>query len=562
MVARIARTRPQPIVQATASDWSETKRARRASQLLEGEFYRQRFWPKVWPTWIRDACTFGSGLISVQRHRKSVLIDRVLPTELFVDEWDARYGDPRNLYRVRDIDRGIVQALFGYTADGRAKKDVLDTIEKAQRLEDLMAFEDTSSSTVDRITLIQSWHLCDDIEAHAPTASKADREKHKKRCTGRTAFTLTSGDLEVSPWMRGYFPICKLDYTPALVGFFGQGMAEQLEGTQYEINFIEERMQEAFKLVPGLWIFNPGNSVLESHFVNGLGNVIPTTPGMPPTIQNPDPIHPEFFNRQAQLVQSAADDTGQTQQGMQGAKQPGVNAAVAMRELEEQESARHVVFARAAEEGAIEVGRQVLDCIKEIAEEYGDHAVMVPMADGLLPLKWSDCDVEQYTLRVFSSSVLPQSRPARVQTLREWFQDGIIDKQGYMRLLDATDLEGFSDMDTSGDQLLLETLEVMLHHDDPEDPDAYIPPSEFVDPDRAITITMQRIRWAQLRKAPEANVMLLTKHLADYERLKEKAAPPAPPTPDGGMSPGMPPPGGPPPGAPMAPPGAPPPMMP
>jgi hypothetical protein len=142
-----------------------------------------------------------------------------------------------------------------------------------------------------------------------------------------------------------------------------------------------------------------------------------------------------------------------------------------------------------------------------------------------------------------------------MQTLREWFMDGLIDKQGYMRMLDATDLQSFTDSETSADVLVLESIEAMLHADDPEDDEAYLPPSQFVNPDRAILLTTQKIRWAKLRKAPDANIALLERMVVDYEALAAKArAFQQPPTPQ--APPGVPAAGPPTGSAPMVPPGA------
>jgi hypothetical protein len=555
MTARICRTRPLPIVQASASSWKDFKRAKKASQYLEGEAYRQRFFTRIWPLWVRDSEIFGSGYVCIRRQGKAVLTERVLPTEVWVDEWDAQHGDPRNLYRVRDVDRGVAQEMFS----GKAEKghlrspDIEERILQAGRIMTPRDVDDAQASTVDRVTLIEAWHLCDDVEAHAPTVSKEDRAAHEKHCTGRYAVVCNVATLDASPWTRGYFPFAKLDYESGLAGYSGQGLAEQLEGYQYEINLIEDRLAESYKMAPGTICYTDG-SILDTHITNGIGRVIKGSRGSPPpTFFNPEPVHQSFFQRLEMLINHAYRESGQTVMGISGEKPPGVDAAVAMRQLEDQETGLHVVHARAAEEACMEVGRQWIDCVKEIADEYGDADVAVPMKDGLLELKWSDCNVETFQLRVFSGSMLPSSKSARLQTLKELFEVGAIDVHTFMRQLEVNDLSGEMDLITAGRVLIDEQLEAMLFCENPEDEESYLPPSKYCEKEWALKRVEQKAQWAALRKADAANLALLDRFAADLEQLIDQAKAGAAPAPEPPM-PGGPMPG---PGGPVLPPGPP-----
>lgn len=556
MTARVCKSRPLPIVQASAGSWRDYTRARKASQFLEGEEYRQRFFAKTFPAWVRDAEVFGSGFLCVRRHRKAVITERVLPTELFVDEWDAQHGDPRNLYRVRDIDRGVAMSLFATKDNGKRDKEIEEKLMVAARMINDNDLDDGLGSTVDRITLVEAWHLCDDLDMHAPTTSPEDKKAHEKHCTGRYVVACSTATLTDLPWTRGYFPFPKLDYEQPIAGYYGQGLAEQLEGYQFELNKGEDRIQEGMDLAPGLILLTDGD-VLDSHLTNGYGRIVKGQKGAQFQPVNVQPVHEQFFQRQDSLMEHAYRESGQTTFGVAGEKPKGIDSGAGLREIEDQETGRHVVFARAAEEAVKEVARQWIDCVKEIAEEYGDAAVSVPMNDGLLELKWSDCDLERFELRVFSASVLPQQRAARMQTLKELFDAQLIDRSTFLQQLEASDLQGMTDLETAGRVLVDEQLEAMLFSESPDDEDEYLPPSQFADPKWAKKRAQQKAMWGQLRKAPPANLNLMSRFIADCDQLMAEANSAAAPPPNAGPPAGpMPvpsPPGGPVPGPPMGP---------
>lgn len=555
MVARAAKSRPLPIVQSTAGSWSDYKRARKASQFIEGEEYRQRFFAKIRPVVLRDAGVFGSAFVCVRRQGKSIHTERVLPTELHVDEWDAQHGDPRNIYRVRDMDRGVAIATFCRDADGKLDEEKKQKILAASRIVTPGEEDNGMSSTVDRVTVVEAWHLCDDVEAHAPTASQEDRDAHADACTGRYTCACNTAELADAPWRRGYFPFPKLDYEAALGGFIGQGLAEQLEGYQYSVNDLGMRVQEAMQYAPGAILVTDGD-IPDTHINNGNFPILKGSRSARLDVVQVKPIHDQFIQREAQLIESSYRESGQTTFGVAGEKPTGLMSGTALREVEDQESGRHVVFFRYDEEFCREVGRQWVDCAKEIAEEYGDAEVAVPMSDGLLPLKWSDCDLETFEVRVFSGSMLPQQKAARIDTLVDWFDRQIIDRATFMQQLEASDIQALADVEVSGRVLVDEQLEAMLFADDPRDEDAYLPPSPFCDPMWAKKRAQQKRMWAQLRKAPNANLLLLDRFIVDCDTLKAEAAagapqqsPPAggfpmmPPSPPG-VAPGMPPPVG------------------
>ncbi|MES2390901.1 MAG: E2/UBC family protein, partial [Acidobacteriota bacterium] len=70
-----------------------------------------------------------------------IKVERVLPWELFADEWDARYGSPRNIYHVRSIDRGVALETFARTKSGGWSPKIKQAIEEAGRFAEHLDYD-------------------------------------------------------------------------------------------------------------------------------------------------------------------------------------------------------------------------------------------------------------------------------------------------------------------------------------------------------------------------------------------------------------------------------------
>src|SRR5204862_710780 len=63
--AKIAKHRPLPQCLTQRGNWKVQKRAKKMTQFLEGEFYRQRIYERHAAMIVRDALIFGRGCLMV-----------------------------------------------------------------------------------------------------------------------------------------------------------------------------------------------------------------------------------------------------------------------------------------------------------------------------------------------------------------------------------------------------------------------------------------------------------------------------------------------------------------
>lgn len=544
LVSKIAKHRPLPQVMPNRGDWSQQKRTRKANHLIEGEFYRHKLFEKKAKTILRDALIFGRGHIKIWPEGKRVTCERVHPWELFCDEWDARYGEPRNLYHCRTVDKGVLIEAFARGPNGINAR-LRDAIEAGGNFTFVShnVTEPDEAGTVDRVEVLEAWHLCDNREAH-----DAD-EKHK--CTGRHVVMVKGATLLDEPWKHQFFPIVSMNYCDPIGGAEGTGLVEQLEGYQYEINLMSEKISEGhYMLGTSLILVPDGAGIHDQQIQNGIA-ILRHKPGGTPQVFQPQPVHPATYQRLHDLMRDALGDSGISMMSAMSQKPPGIEAAVALQALDDIETERFIVFGRTYEAWCLEVARLFLECAKHVANEYGDYATKVPMKGGLLNVSWKDVNLEGFELKVFPTSMLPQQLSARLEKLSMLFERNLVDHSTFLRLLDAPDLQAELDMETADKLLVDEQLEAMMWHES-EDPDeGFIAPSPYTDLLWAKRRAQQKLNRAQLDGAPEHVLERLRRFVIEAEALPTIGQPPPPAPGEGAINP----PPAPPPGAPL-PPGA------
>lgn len=537
--AKVSKHRPLPQVLTDRGNWKQQKRARKLTQYLEGVFYQTKFFERYWPGLVRDAATFGRGVVRPFRRGKRVKIERIHPWELLVDDFDARYGEPRSIYHARTVDAGVAIAQFGLTdEDVQAIVDAAGTAPA-----DEFDWQTGVDSSVVRVRLVDAYHLCDDEEAH--------EEDDDHECNGSHVVSILGGKvLSKEVWKGSGFPYVILNYCDPIAGFWGSGVVEALEGWQYAINEQFAKVQDGHHMLGGGVLFvTESSDVVDSHITNDGINIIKHKAGEKPQWETPAPIHPAVYEREREMPQDALGEVGLTLTSAQGQKQPGITSGVAINAMDDIEDERHIVFGRKGELACLEVAEHFIELEAEIAEEHGEQSVSVPMNGGLLPLKWKDVRLDDFQLRVFPTSMLPQQLGPRLEYLNFLFDRGLIDRQTFIQQLGGPDAAAEMDLETADRLNIDEKLEAILDADSPEDLDHAVNqaiPSPYQNLQWAQKRAQQKYNQAQSRGAPEENLQALREYMIECDGVMKQmngAPPVAPPGPPGAGP--MPPPPGP-----------------
>ena len=552
LTAKVATIRPIPQVLTARGNWKDQRRARKLRQFGEGEFFRQKIHEQIAPRIIKDALVGRCGVVQVYREGKKPKVERVHPWTLFVDDWDAEFGEPLTMMRLITMDRQKAIRKFGKT------DELKDRIREASKFTSSLrrVRDEERSSTVERVELLEAWHRCADHDE--------DDEDHV--CTGKHVIICDDALLFEEDWEHDYFPFAFLIYDTPNTGFWGTGLAQTLEGYQVSINEANCKLDEMYAVSGKYLVLTDGSGIFKQEIQNGL-RILHCKPGAnKPEMFDADFINEHYRMRPAELVERGLNAAGVSQMSAQSQKPAGIEAGVALQTLDDIESQRHIVFGRRFESWCMDVMRLLIDVTKEIAEKFGEYEVDVPMKGAYLPLKWSEVKIDGFQLQLQSVGQLYMSFAGRLDKLKTLFEMGAIDAQTFMRHLDAGDIQSELDLETVDRMRVDEIIERMLDADDSaaaNDNEDYIAPDGYMPLEWAHKRAHQRRNQAQMDGAPEAVLDLLARFIDDVAYLMDKAKA-SEMTPDGGpVDPMAQPP--PPPGGPMPPPppggGLPPPPM-
>lgn len=546
MQAKIAKHRPLPQCLTTRGNWTKQKRARKMTEFLEGEFYRQKVYDRHGPMVVRDALIFGRGILRIWVEGKRIKTERCLPWELFSDEWDSRYGTPRNMYHARTMDQGVALETFARTASGGWNEKIKRAIEQAGRFSGRLG-EDQGfiGSTVRRIDVVEAWHLCDRPEEHEQGEDEVDEHEgeeddegtgeprgqgeqpRKHKCTGRHLVFTTAGVLLDEEWEYDYFPFAILGYNEAITGAWATGLVEQLEGYQYEINQSAERLSEMFRL-SGVHVLVPDNARISYQDIRNGINVMGHAPGGKPDVHHMDLVNEHVRARPRELTEDALNDVGLSQMSVQSQVPTNLESGVAIKTMDDIETERFLIFGRAYASWNVEVAKRFVDCAKLIAKTCGDHSVSVPMSGGLVKMRWTDVYVDGIDIRIDPTSVLPSLLPGRLDLLMQLWESQQIDRTTFLRNLESTDLQGEILTELAPKLVVDEMLERMLYAEEDEGEDAYMPPTAYQPFEWAATRAQQKYNRGLLDGAPEYNLDFLQRFMKHCQKEIEKLTPAAP----------------------------------
>jgi hypothetical protein len=222
LVSRLTQSRPRPVFLTDNADYTQRNLAKQLNNFVNGELYQTDAY-EVGRLILRDACVLGMGVAKVFEEHGRVALQRVLINELLVDANDAMYGKPRQLYQVALVDRDVLDETFPKESAVVAQAQTADLKDQTQ----------TTDTVADQVLVVEAWHL--------PSGPDAKDGRHIISCS--------SGTLLDEEYNRDCFPFVFMQYSPRLLGFFGQGLAEQLMGTQIEINKLLITITRSINLV-------------------------------------------------------------------------------------------------------------------------------------------------------------------------------------------------------------------------------------------------------------------------------------------------------------------------
>ena len=495
-VSRVTRNRPKPLFLTSGGDYRKQREAKKLNQFLDGVFYENGT-HQIGTTVFRDAAVWGDGFIHVFAKGDRVCHERVMSSEIFVDDVESLYGSPRQMHRVKQVDRQVLFDMFPDDADKIAGA-------KPSRTE-----EAGRSIVADMITVRESWHLA--------SGPGADDGKH--------CITIDGAVLgEMEPWPHQWFPFARCQWTPRLYGYWGQGLAEQLQNIQLEINKLLWVIQRSMHLMGSFKVFiENGSKIVKEHLNNDVGSIISYT-GTPPMYVTPPIVAPEVYQHLQTLKNSAYEQAGISQLAASSLKPEGLNSGRAIREYNDIQTDRFHSVAKSYENMFMDVARLSIEVVKMIAAEQGGYEVRVPGKKAVDTIEWKDIKLtdDEYVMQCFPVSSLPNDPAGRLATIQEYAQAGFLSPRQARRLLDFPDLEQVENLANAEEDYLTMVFDKIVDDGD------YTSPDPLDDLAMAKQLCLEYYAKGKANNLREDRLELLRRYLAQISEIEQAMMPPPP----------------------------------
>lgn len=494
VTAKIAKHRPRPLFLTNGGDYKMQTKAKRLDKWVSGVFYENNAYEEGTRIFKDGAC-WGDGMTYVYNCFGRIKFERVLPMEVKVDEVEGMMGNPRQLHRVKEVDRNVLAAWF---------PDARKLIMEAPR----SSYGRTSrgQNISDTTTVRESWHL--------PSKPGAK--------DGKRAITLGNGTIDVFDWKRDHFPFARFCWNPRQIGYWSQGGVEQCESLQMQVNKVMWLMQRSFHLAGTFKILlENGSKTVPSHFNNDVGAIIHYT-GTKPEYVVPPVMPAEAYNYLLQCKQSIYEQFGVSQLSSTAQKPAGLDSGKALREYQDIESERFMVVGQNYERYYLELAELAVEEMREMAEadpKMGNYEVQVPEKRNTVKVNWKDVDLaeDDYVMKLYPISSLPSSPEGQLATIAEYIQAGMMKPRTGRRLLNFPDLDAQEELDDAQENYLHKIIEQMIEDD------VYTPPEPYDDLDLALELGLEYYAQGKTNGLEEAKLDHLRQFIEDV-KLKKAGA--------------------------------------
>lgn len=452
--SRLSQSEPQPKFLTDNADYHQRHLAQQLNRFVLGEFYQTKVYEKAAKI-LKDGLTIGCGALKIyEGDDNKVCVDRVLVSDLYVDDNDSINGEPQQLLQLKLVDRDKFLA--------RVPKKALAAVEKAPN-----GYPDNSPDSgrtaSDQIMVVEGWRLPNGPDRTMPNYVPG------RHCIA----TLEGVILDESEWHKPKFPFVFFNYSDPWLGFFGQGIGTQLFGTQLSLQRILYTISRAITLVGVPRVFIDQNSkVVKSHNNNEIGVLI-TYAGTKPSYEVAPCNAPELYAERDKLIQYGFQETGVSAMQATSQKPEGLDSGAAIRSYDDIATDRFASISKKYDNIFIECAYQITETAKDIAEREGKYQTVYPNKDGTkeIDLPAMKFLKDPFVIKCFSESSLPRTPAGRMATVTEQVQAGMLTLKEGRRLMKFPDLEQNEQLDNSSEEWIFKILDEIVENGKYHEPD-------------------------------------------------------------------------------------------
>lgn len=503
--SKISTVKPKPQFLTQGGAFSEQQQAKAMQYGVMGCFTGEKIYAKGMEC-ARDCKVGDIGIMKVYMEDKTARYERVPPEEIIVDELAATSAPPRELFQRKFVPTDLLAAQYP-----KYKQQIYEALAPNLRR------NSRYSALITEV--VEGWHL--------PSG--------KKSKDGRHVICVVNCTLLDEKWTKDDFPFVFLRWNKRSKGFFGQGLIEQVEGLQRELNEVTGKIQDAHALLGIPWIVEPETAqVGEGKLTNRLGERIKYSGQQAPTVQVHAVLAPEVYRYQEFCFQKIFELTGVSVLSASSKLPAGLNqpSGVALRTYLDTETQRFALFVEAWKEFYLELARKTVELLRET------KGVKIKYAEKHFAkeIEWDEIDLgeDRYLLQLWPVNLLPDTPTGKLAYVETMITMGVIGPDVGRALLDYPDIEAYNSLTTAAYD---DALAIIEHF---QAGGEYIEPLEWEQLDLCIGLMQGAYLRCRINGAPEGVLENMARWLKEAGDLAAaaKAAANAPPPPKPGQSQG------------------------
>jgi hypothetical protein len=542
-VAMITDEQPRVTFQTTGADWTLQQRAQRLEQFNDGILFDTDFYDLATQLHL-DVGLFGVAFLKPHiewngwdeprndndekdREQPRIVYERTHAWRLLRDDREWYSGKGRTQYELNYVDMlGLMEEFPDRAAD----------IAVARGAKDFDEWGDASVSFADveaeDVCVIEAWHTA---------RTKQSGDGYHVIMVGDTILFEESWNETEMPHEALY------RLRPAFGGIWGESLAAELEGIQFEINVLLQKIQRAHHLLAaGHWLVENGSDIATGTIDNQIGSIIRYR-GIPPELKVVESVAPDVYAQLDRLYNRAFEIVGVAQMEAQGQAPPQLKSGEALLRYSQIVSKRFQPPSRLYQHFVVRLARRNIALARQIAEVYPDYALKATGPKMMADVKWADVELEEYQflIKPYATNELAEEPSGKLEILQGLANSGYVPSKADVARMFAghLDLESYTSfIDATYDWTMM-VIESIVNKGEYIEPEPFLTKSQMID---AISRFQGAYFQAIGKKVPEERLRMLgdwmvaATEMVNSGALKLPEPPPPPPPP--GMA--APPPGG------------------
>lgn len=398
------------------ADWKQQRTARKLEWYTEDLSIRYDLLPKCRRA-FKASAKKGKGIVKVHAVHDEPSVEYVPLENMVVPNDECRDGrTPTQKHQWDYIDADELTARFPEAADD---------IEKARK----------SSG---RRRARSGNLLANDVECLWSYRLPVGKKGKKGYKPGRETLVIRNRDLMDRKYERDYFPYAELDWSERDGSYYPISAAERIMGLQRALNRNNWHIEKGNDNVVAPTIYvRPADAGIGKK-ENRHGAHVIYRADKPETVQHQS-VSNETYNRNRTLKESMQQEFGQTSMATHGAKPPGIDSGIAMREFKDQTTQRFASQEQAFEYLVLWANFLMIDVCKELGAKA--PVVMRRSRFGTTRMTWKDVNLGDVRVQMKAAANLNRTPAGRQQLVIEFAQAGIISTDQARRLMGHPDLE-------------------------------------------------------------------------------------------------------------------------